>query len=130
MNGNANFLFFCMIFVGKSALGQQNTGKLLKINDLYTTNPDFKKIENPGLNIFNYKFNKTHTAAATINKPSALVTPVAYSIVSPSYYTQNFGFFCKQELQLEKLTKIPFKFRLGSVQQCDWMEGKPNTVIR
>ena len=130
MNGNAKFLFFCMIFVGKAAFGQQNTVKLLITNDLYTTNPIFKKIENPGLNIFNYKFNKTHTAAATINKHSAVVTPVSYSILSPNYYTQNFGFFCKKELQLEKVTKIPFKFRLGSVQQCDWMEGKTGAGVR
>jgi hypothetical protein len=130
MNGNAKILFFCMIFVGKVAFGQQNTEKLLKTNYLYTKKPVFNKIENHGLNIFNYKFNKTNTAPAIINKPSALVTPVAYSIVNPNYYTQNFGFFCKQELQLEKLTKIPFRFRLGSVQQCDWMEGKANTVIR
>jgi hypothetical protein len=33
-------------------------------------------------------------------------------------------------LQLEKITKIPFKLRLGSVQQCDWMEGKKNAGIR
>jgi hypothetical protein len=130
MNGNAKILFFCMIFVGKGVFAQQNTKNVLKINDLYGIKSTFKKIENPELSIFNYKFNKTNTAPAIISKPSALVPPFAYSIVNPNYYTQNFGFFCKQELQLEKLTKIPFKFRLGSVQQCDWMEGKGNTVIR
>ncbi len=46
------------------------------------------------------------------------------SIIAANYYTSNFGFFCKKELQFEKATKIPFKFRLGSVQQCDWLEGK------
>ena len=40
------------------------------------------------------------------------------------YYSSRLGFFCKQEIKLEKATKIPFKFRLGSVQYCDWMEGK------
>ncbi len=49
-------------------------------------------------------------------------------VISSNFYTQNFGFFCKKELQLEKITKIPFKFRLGSVQQVDRMEGKPNAA--
>ena len=130
MNGNTKILFFCMIFVGKAVFGQQKIGKVLKINDLYTTNTAFKKIENPGLNIFNYKFNKINTAPAIISKPSAVFNSVTYSLISPNYYSQNFGFFCKKELQLEKVIRIPFKFRLGSVQQCDWIEGKAGAGVR
>ena len=37
-----------------------------------------------------------------------------------------YEFFCKKEIQLEKMTGIPFKFRLGSVQQCNRLEGYPN----
>ena len=44
--------------------------------------------------------------------------------ISANYYSANLGFFCKQEIKMEKITKVPFKFRLGSVQQCDWLEGK------
>lgn len=46
--------------------------------------------------------------------------------ISPDYYTKHFGFFCKKELAFEKLTKIPFRFRLGSLQQCNYFEGKTN----
>lgn len=52
-----------------------------------------------------------------------------FSVINPDYYIQNFGFFCKKELQFEKVTKVPFKFRLGSVQYCDWMEGKKSAGI-
>ena len=45
-------------------------------------------------------------------------------VVAPNYYTQNFAFFCKKELQLQKAIKIPFVFRLGSVEICDRLEGK------
>ena len=55
---------------------------------------------------------------------------LSFSVIPVNFYTQNFGFFCKKELQMERFTKLPFKFRLGNVQQCDWMEGKLNAVIR
>ena len=42
----------------------------------------------------------------------------------PDYHTTSFGFFCKKELQLEKATKIPIRFRLGSLDYCNKLEGK------
>jgi hypothetical protein len=33
-------------------------------------------------------------------------------------------FFCRIEHDLGKKTRIPFKFRLGSVEYVDWLEGK------
>lgn len=35
------------------------------------------------------------------------------------------AFFCRIEHQLSLKIQIPFKFRLGSVQYVDWLEGKP-----
>src|SRR5688572_11087521 len=48
-----------------------------------------------------------------------LKAPASIKIISQNYYTQHFGFFCKKELALEKATKIPLRFRLGSLQQCN-----------
>ncbi len=47
-----------------------------------------------------------------------------YNVIPQDFYTANFGFFCKQELRVEKATKIPLRLRLGSVQQSNYYEGK------
>lgn len=41
-------------------------------------------------------------------------------------YYNSLGVACKAELKLEKATRVPFRFRLGSLQQTDYMERKPN----
>jgi hypothetical protein len=128
MNGNAKILFFCMIFVACGAFGQNNSKKLLVINDLYKMKDVAGNSRKAGLSNYGFKKDSLPAQQLTINNFPLVITPVSYSLIAPSYYTQNFGFFCKKELQLEKITKIPFKFRLGSVQQCDWLEGKPNAV--
>jgi hypothetical protein len=46
----------------------------------------------------------------------------------PKNYVQTLGFFCTKEFQLQKLTTVPFRFRLGSLDYVDWMEQKPNAV--
>lgn len=43
--------------------------------------------------------------------------------VPANLYTQNFGFFCRQELKMYK-ANVPVSFRLGSMEYCDRLEGK------
>lgn len=50
-------------------------------------------------------------------------------IIPADFSCTQLGFFCKKELKVESVTKIPFRFRLGSLQYNDWMEGKKNTGI-
>ncbi|HEY9363444.1 MAG TPA: hypothetical protein VIQ00_09300 [Chitinophagaceae bacterium] len=50
--------------------------------------------------------------------------PVVTQPISADFSMCKFGFFCRQELVIEKITKVPFRFRLGSLQQCNYYEGK------
>ncbi len=91
-------LFFCMIIVVMSAFSQQNS-----------VQPNTVK------GYRQYSFSTAVTSFPPL---------VVKNVVSPNFYVNNLSFFCKQELKMQTLTGIPFKFRLGTVQQCDWLEGK------
>ncbi len=47
-----------------------------------------------------------------------------------NYYSSNLGFFCKKELQFQKAVKLSVKFRLGTVEYCNAIEGKNNQDYR
>lgn len=47
-------------------------------------------------------------------------------VLPQNYYTKHLGFFCKQELQLQKRTNLNVYVRLGSKEYVDYLERKPN----
>jgi hypothetical protein len=47
-------------------------------------------------------------------------------VISPNYHSSQLSFFCNAEWQFEKVTRVPFRFRLGSVEYVDYLERKPN----
>ena len=50
---------------------------------------------------------------------------ISLNIIPANFSICNYGFFCKQELKVEKATNIPIRLRLGSLAQCNYYEGKP-----
>ncbi|MEZ5058564.1 MAG: hypothetical protein R2879_16135 [Saprospiraceae bacterium] len=45
------------------------------------------------------------------------------------FQTCDLPVFCKVEVELEKTVSFPVKFRLGSVDYVDWLEGKDRNKI-
>lgn len=50
--------------------------------------------------------------------------PPVLRVIPANYTLSELGFFCKQEIKLDKKTLVPFRFRLGNLESCNKMEGK------
>lgn len=72
--------------------------------------PSLQKIKDKPLSIISL----TQPVKTVLHKP----------ILAPDFYSKQLSFFCRQEIKMDKVIKIPFRFRLGSVEQCNWLEGK------
>lgn len=90
---------------------------------------DFKKISAPKISIaqlFEKKF--------VIQRPNNLgftgltISPSSTAIPAADHYTRNFGFFCKEELAIQKRTGVNFSLRLGTLDYCNFLEGKKNAL--
>lgn len=75
-------------------------------------------------------FQKAQTERSSIQplfirlRGEADLPPVSLSML-PSWSAECLPFFCRIEYRIAKGNAVPFKFRLGSVDYVDWLEGKP-----
>ena len=72
--------------------------------------------------IYPFKNKKTQYKFSKIKIPRNPFSPITKQ--PKAYSFKNLALFCKIEVQLEKLSKIPVKFRLGSVDYVDKLESK------
>ena len=55
---------------------------------------------------------------------SMFVRSTLQKSIPANFYTKQLPFFCAKELQVQKVVGFPVKFRLSSVEYCNWLEGK------
>jgi hypothetical protein len=92
-------------------------------------NHDFEQLKYPGSgSLFNreqvpVQHNLQRDSGVDIRH--AWFTRAVKTVTIPSniFYIQS-GIMCKGEWQLEKATHIPFRLRLGSLADCNALEGK------
>ena len=105
------FLFFCIFILVNVSFCQNNANLFL-----------VKKTDSKNL------FSLTNKNAQPIVEKNKAVYISPTMLVQPSFYCNNLSFFCRQEIKIAKVTKLPFPilFRVGSVQYVDYFEQKPN----
>src|SRR5688500_883983 len=96
MHRRQNILIICMVFAVKSVSSQNINCK------------DPMKVK-PGLHFTGSWFNNNNSQ---------------FHLIPGNFYTKRLGFMCIGENKLEKFTKIPFRFRVGSLNSNDRLEGK------
>lgn len=119
-----------MIFVANNIKAQKSHTKFPQKTAVHWPDSIFKK---------SLKFNTSKLFKISkipgedqvpIYRPSNyFISYAPYRVISADFYSRNFGFFCKKELEFEKKTKIPLRFRLGSLGYTDYLEGKPNSGV-
>lgn len=94
---------YCMIFVVKSASAQYSVTKAFTAQAFAP---------------------KSFSNIVTLNPSQNFL-----SLIQPDFFLHNESFFCRQERKFETATKLPLRFRMGSLQYCNWLEGKPNALM-
>jgi hypothetical protein len=54
---------------------------------------------------------------------------ISLKVLPQNFYNKQLSFFCKKEVQLQKLTSLPICIRLGSKEYVDHLERKPNSFM-
>jgi len=119
---------FIFLFCGEILGQEKNVEKIPVFLDNYSNYTGFSLSGSHRYFIKNIPKFRQEIAAKPIGISLSMSAfgPLPAAPVSQDFYSQHLSFFCRKELQIEKATSIPLRFRLGSMQYTDYLEQKPN----
>ncbi len=92
-----------------------------------TSERDFARLTLPGTKALQTSGNTDRIRGLDLTRgvvfKQSINSERVFSVPSNIFYIQS-GVICKMEWGLEKASHIPFRFRLGSLADCNAMEGK------
>jgi hypothetical protein len=98
----------CLLIIAQPVKAQQKTWSVIGAT------PSLKPLHSMAMPVYK--------PVLTIQQPSLFYVRSNY--IPANFYSNHLAFFCRKELQFQKLTAIPFRFRLGSLDYVNKLEGK------
>jgi hypothetical protein len=111
IKGNHKIIFFFLLLLSFVAKAQQERFSL----PLSYALKDSVKLPQVGKNSYS-------KAELVPHKP--IYRSLGSQLITPDYFTRRWGIFCETEWRFEKKTGLPLRFRLGSLEYVDRLEGK------
>lgn len=118
-----HFLVVFLLMFSGGIFGQKNNGAQ-KIEPHFAGTVNYRSCRGNAIWQSLLKVQNTSGDSIWLKKP-------AYYLFRPvpgNFYANTLGVICKAELKLDKLTPLPFRLRLGSVEYVNRMEGKSNAL--
>jgi len=119
------FVVVLVLFFNVEIFSQQKSFEGIKLPINYNTLANFE-FEN--VSKIEYMPNDSPIIFKKIKADSVIIKQKSLFVLSPSFYSNHLTFFCNNELKLEKITSVPFRFRLGSLDYVNYLERKPNAA--
>jgi hypothetical protein len=94
---------------------------LFSVSSYAQNSPEFRSRQT---GLFSTKKIISSDSSEFISSQSLLNKANNLSIIPGDFATCKYGFFCKKELMIEKAIKFPLRIRMGSLEQCNYYEGK------